>query len=67
LKAKECRDCGEEIESGRAKALPYVETCVHCQKKREAEGRYRKHMMKSQVTYAVGGEIETIEDSIVRG
>jgi len=66
LKAKECRDCGEEIERGRAQALPHVETCVHCQRRREMNGHFQRHRIEVQPTYAVGGEIETMVETIVR-
>lgn len=63
---KECKDCGEEIEEGRVKALPFVETCVHCQRTRESSGKFKRHVMSSKTTYKTGGEIEEIEDTIVR-
>ena len=67
MKTKECADCGEQIEEGRAKALPHVQTCVHCQRHREHCGQFKRHVMTTKTTYANGGEIEEMADSIVRG
>lgn len=64
--AKLCADCGEEIERGRVHALPFVETCVHCQRHREHTGQFKRYRMDSQVTYATGGEIEETVEKIVK-
>lgn len=63
--SKMCVDCEEEIEVGRAKALPNTETCIHCQRKREQDGRVPRPMMRTHTTFACGGEIEEIRDEIV--
>lgn len=66
MKAKECRDCGEEIEKGRAAALPFAETCVHCQRIREANGRFVRHKIDIQAS-CKAGEIEEVHETLVRG
>jgi hypothetical protein len=43
-----------------------VQTCIHCQSQLEAQGKFKKHVMTSKTTYKTGGEIEEIEDTIVR-
>ena len=43
---KRCADCGEEIESTRLKHFPEAMVCVDCQREREREGRYSKHVME---------------------
>lgn len=64
---RDCEECGEEIESGRLKALPHTKFCIHCQRQQELQGKFPKHMMVQRDVYKNGGEIEESETKIVRG
>jgi DnaK suppressor protein len=35
-----CADCGDRIRTARLRALPFAETCVGCQARRDAAGEY---------------------------
>ena len=58
----ECEECGEKIQPGRLKAMPFTTVCVHCKSKEENEkgkfkrldnrGSYRK------VSFPEGGDDE---------
>jgi DnaK suppressor protein len=44
-----CEDCGMLIEKPRLKALPFVQTCIACQSKREkVQGRNRVAFMRNE-------------------
>jgi hypothetical protein len=62
-----CELCEEEIEPKRVAAFNgKVKFCIYCQQEREKSGEFRRHSMTTKTEFAVGGEIEALEDTIVR-
>lgn len=68
---KECEDCEEPISEGRLRAFARrketVSTCISCQEDREASGRFKTHRMDIQAVTRCGGEVEELQQTIVRG
>ena len=52
----ECEECGEPIEQGRLKALPFTKVCVECQSRLEREQRIRGRF--EEEVPGLGGMVE---------
>jgi DnaK suppressor protein len=52
----ECEECGEPIEQGRLKALPFTRVCVECQSRHEREQRIRGRF--EEEAPGLGGMVE---------
>lgn len=68
---KECEDCEEPINPKRLEAFKkrgdVATTCIECQEDREKSGRHPLHRMDVQAVTRCGGEVEELQQTIVRG
>lgn len=55
----ECEECGEPIEEGRLKALPFTRVCVECQSRLEREQRIKGRFEEES---GLGGIVEKSEN-----
>jgi DnaK suppressor protein len=53
-----CEDCGDEIESGRLKAMPLAKFCVTCQSRLEKEAAHQKFAEEGIRNQPIIGEAE---------